>query len=432
MSEQITTILKRKLEDSPTYGKSDEKTDVNVLKGELQYFILNFVYHHAEYSGWVIYGGSALRIIHELDRMSVDLDFEIHHEANKDFLNKLKKEMEEHFLNVYDIRSDFLTIKMNNARGLTLKFHVGKLVTGFSSEWVHLTIDLNHFIASKTVIEHRQINHGQLSFVIATYNMSALMASKIAAIFLREQRGIDKNIYDYKGRDIYDLLWYMGKKATPDFDYLNAKLKEKGKEILNIKTLFDKLTVDILNYEKMDDLLEEDLSHLFENPYQFKNWFKNWRDSYLRLLDDYKISNVKTLQNLVIFEDMMKDIFWFKFVYEVEDKKNILVVYVMDEDWIIYSEGNLNIEIDENLMKITEFTSNGISSRSAPRDKLNQYATLFYQKTEKYFKKTNRIMLGDRIITKVIRMTTSNLNQKEQIVLNKSALLSCDLDDLLK
>ena len=41
-------------------------------------------------------------------------------------------------------------------------------------------------------------------------------------------------------------------------------------------------------------------------------------------------------------------------------------------------------------------------------------------------------MLGDSIVTKVIRMTADNLNQKEQIVLNKSTLLSCDLDDLLK
>ena len=73
-----------------------------------------------------------------------------------------------------------------------------------------------------------------------------------------------------------------------------------------------------------------------------------------------------------------------------------------------------------------------MSSSPDPQDKLKQYATLFYQKTEKYLKKTNRIMLGDHIITKVIRMTADNLNQKEEIVLNKSALLSCELDDLLK
>ncbi len=32
----------------------------------------------------------------------------------------------------------------------------------------------------------------------------------------------------------------------------------------------------------------------------------------------------------------------------------------------------------------------------------------------------------------VSRLTADNLNQEEQIVLNKSALLSCELDDLLK
>ena len=41
-------------------------------------------------------------------------------------------------------------------------------------------------------------------------------------------------------------------------------------------------------------------------------------------------------------------------------------------------------------------------------------------------------MLGDSIVTKAIRMTTDNLNRKEQNVLNRSALLSCELDDLLK
>ena len=97
-----------------------------------------------------------------------------------------------------------------------------------------------------------------------------------------------------------------------------------------------------------------------------------------------------------------------------------------------FRDGDLLIEIDKKLEDKFEFGSNGWSSRPTPQDKLKQYATLFYQKTEKYFKKTNHIMLGDVIITKVIRMKADNLNQKEQIVLNKSALLSCELDDLLK
>jgi hypothetical protein len=41
-------------------------------------------------------------------------------------------------------------------------------------------------------------------------------------------------------------------------------------------------------------------------------------------------------------------------------------------------------------------------------------------------------MLGETIITKVIRMSADNLNQKEQIVLDKSTLLNSELDDLFK
>lgn len=41
-------------------------------------------------------------------------------------------------------------------------------------------------------------------------------------------------------------------------------------------------------------------------------------------------------------------------------------------------------------------------------------------------------MLGDRIVTKLIRLTADNLNLKEQIVLTPSALISSELDDLLK
>ncbi|MCK5345388.1 MAG: hypothetical protein KAR20_18385, partial [Candidatus Heimdallarchaeota archaeon] len=61
-----------------------------------------------------------------------------------------------------------------------------------------------------------------------------------------------------------------------------------------------------------------------------------------------------------------------------------------------------------------------------------QYATLFYQKNENYLNKTDRIMLGSRITTKLIRSTAEYLNRNEQILLNKSALLSCELEDLFK
>ena len=427
MSEQIRTILKRKLDDLASYSGLDAETRRNSLKEELQFYILNFIYHHPEYNTWIMYGGSALRIIHGLDRMSVDLDFEIPHTITEKFLEELKKEIENHFINTYGAGADFLAIKITTGRGLLLKFNVGEeLSSGHPSNHVHVKIDLNHFVAPKTVSERRPINRDQLSFVIIAYNMSALMASKIAAIFLRGTRGIGAVTYEEKGRDIYDLLWYMNKKIVPDFDYLIAK----GIDVKDPRVLFDKLTLQMNKVS--NENLKQDLEPLFVNRSFIENWLKNWMESYLRLLEEYKIHIVTNLANIQIHEHFQTDNISFTYTYNTEDGMSIRIRYLLSDYWINFGEGDLKIEIDKDLENRIEFTSDGLSSRTRPEDKFKKYATLFHQKTENYFKKTNHVVLGDGIITKVIRMTAENLNPKEQIVLNKSALLSCELDDLLK
>lgn len=429
MSGQIVAILKRKIESLSAYGGIDSETRLNALKEELQFYVLDFIYHHPEYGNWVMYGGSALRIIHGLDRMSVDLDFEVSHPVTEEFLNKLKKEIDDYFANAYGAGTDFLTIKITSGRGLILKFHVGKeLSLGRPSDQVHVKIDLNHFIAPKTVIERQPVNRGQLSFVILTYNMGALMASKLAAIFLRGSRGTGQEVYEEKGRDIYDLLWYMGKKIVPDFDYLIAKKIE----VNNPKDLFDKITLKVLNNPKTDENLKRDLTPLFLDQAFIANWLKNWRESYLWLLEDYKIRTVKELERVTTHQNPLSNVFSFIFWYKTEEAAAVKIIYAITDDWIIFNDIDLEIEIDKEVMKKSEISDYGWSSKANAHERILRYASLFYRKTEKYFKKTNRIMLGDGIATKLIRMTADNLNPNEQILLNKSALLSCELDDLLK
>ncbi|MCG2711474.1 MAG: nucleotidyl transferase AbiEii/AbiGii toxin family protein [Candidatus Omnitrophica bacterium] len=431
MSEQIIAILKRKLDDFTARDGMNAETLRNALKEELQFYVLNFIYHHPEYSKWIMYGGSALRVIHGLNRMSVDLDFEVYEMVTKDFLEELKKEIEDHFSRTYSTHSGFMTVKIVTGRGLLLKFNAGAaLDLGHPSNQVHVKIDLNHFSAPKTVPERYPVNRDQLSFVIVTYNMSTLMASKVAAIFLRGTRGVGKAFYEEKGRDIYDLIWYMEKKIVPDLDYLIAK---NVKEAKDLRTLFDKLTVKMNAVSGAN--LKQDLLPLFVNRTYIENWLTNWKESYLRLLDAYKICTVTTLESVRVRQHFDTDNFSFIFTYNTEEEdegKACQIRYAVSEYWINFQEGNLTIEINRNIDKIIKITRDGVSTQSLPEDKLKQYAALFYQKTENYLKKTNRIMLGRSIDTKLIRMTAEHLNQKEQIILNKSALLSCELEDLLK
>ena len=125
MSEQIIASLKKELDELSRYGEVSADVRQNKSKEVLQYYVLDFIYRHPEYSRWIMYGGSALRIIHSLDRMSVDLDFEVTNDIDKDFMEKLKVEIETHFTKTYGTTTDFLTLKTISTRSLLLKFNVG-------------------------------------------------------------------------------------------------------------------------------------------------------------------------------------------------------------------------------------------------------------------------------------------------------------------
>jgi Domain of unknown function (DUF1814). len=421
MSEQLKAILKRKSEEITNNIGIGPETRYNSYKEELQFYVLNFIYHHPEYSKWIMYGGSALRIIHGLDRMSVDLDFETPHIVTDESLVSLKKNIEEYFSSVYDAGEDFLTVKISGARGLLLKFHLSdELSAGHSSKQVHVKIDLNYFVATKTVVERRPINHGQLSFVILTYNMGALMASKIAAIFLRGTRQVGDVSYEEKGRDIYDLLWYMGKRVIPDLDYLKAK----SVDVSDMRALFDKLTLQMNKVS--DENLKNDLLPLFINRSQIEDWLKNWRESYAHLLDDYRIHKVTKLKFIAVNKDFDSMNYSFAYGYETEEGDLVKIAYNIGNHFLDYHPGDISTKINKAIIR---FVEGGMKDKMT--DKYCQYATLFYDKTEAYLKKTGGVVLGDIISTKIVVTTAGSSVSSGRVLKDKKSLLSCELKDLL-
>src|SRR3989338_7410974 len=55
------------------------------------------------------------------------------------------------------------------------------------------------------------------TFTVVHYDIPSLYASKLCACFFRKY---------VKGRDFYDLVWYLGKKATPNFELLNNAMRQ--------------------------------------------------------------------------------------------------------------------------------------------------------------------------------------------------------------
>jgi hypothetical protein len=247
------------------------------------------------------------------------------------------------------------------------------------------------------------------------------MASKIAAIFLRGKRAVGKE----KGRDIYDLLWYMDKKIVPNLDYLKAK---NVKEASNYKTLFTKLAV------KMNDVsdknLKDDLLPLFLDSRYATNWLKNWRDNFFQLRDVYKIRTISRFEKGHVFQDLRTDVISFVFEYSTKEGGRARIICNLSEDWFRFVEMSFTInDMTKNRM---DFLTDDRSGNQASEKEQKEYILLFFEKIEAYLKKINYEFFGDTLTTKLIRTTADNLNWQEQIVLRKEDLINCDFDDLLK
>ncbi|MBU6388925.1 hypothetical protein KGQ71_00215, partial [Patescibacteria group bacterium] len=176
--------------------------------------------------------------------------------------------------------------------------------------------------------------------------------------------------------------------------------------------------------------LRNDLLPLFSDRTYIEHWLEHWLESYLHLLEGYRIHTIDSLETITVWQDIMADIFFYTYFYRTNNGKRVQIRYSISDYWM--GDKDITEEIDPQVEEKLELRSNGWTSKPAFEKKLKRFATLFLHKTETYFKKNNQVVVGDTISTKLIRMTADNLDRNEQIVLTRSALISCELEDLLR
>lgn len=265
--EDIKILLKKLISDSPSKNKIFKR---NILKEYFQVLVLDFIYSHRDYSDLIFYGGSCLSHCYGLPRLSEDLDFV---DAKKKInLSKLAKDLENHFAKNTDLKAKislqkfrlYLKLPVLKELGLAEKNESDLLflkiegfeVFGFCKKYKTEIIPLFKF--NKTIL-------------VKTFDLSTLMATKIRAIFYRKWEKTDKKgktIAKVKGRDYFDLMWYLEKKIMPNFDCIE--------EIKNAKDFKEKLSELI---EKIDARsIRVDLESLVDNPALIRNLSKNMKN----------------------------------------------------------------------------------------------------------------------------------------------------------
>jgi len=247
----------------------------NLLKEALQIYTLNFIYSSTYGEKFLFKGGTCLRFCFDLPRLSEDLDFDIknYQEFN---VEKFCGDLKNHFTKHLQYKEVKIKIA-GNKKQIFLKFPImnqlGLAKNKSKSNVLFLRIDLNPTDSPIFKEEVSLYSSYDFNFIIKRYSLADLFASKIAAILQRTFRKGKKNLITFKGRDYFDLIWFLEKGVRPNFKRLGDIVKiQKRKDILE--------ELDSKIEKVKEEYLKEDLLPLFPDEKFVDKFVKNFKKLY--------------------------------------------------------------------------------------------------------------------------------------------------------
>lgn len=250
-----------------------------ILKEFLQAYTLNFLYNHPVYRKLNFYGGTCLHVIFGLNRLSEDIDLD---NSNGIDLSNLENDLLTFFRSNIGYADVTAKTQMGEwgVRRTTLKFPIlyALGLTSHANEPLHLKVEVSQHKQISIIRKTPVLLFGQ-SFVAAHFSLETMMAGKMLACLERNfQMGEGAAI---KGRDFYDLLWFMQQKIMP----LEDKLANDGCQSYTVQSAMELLGEKIAEMKLSD--LAEDLLPLFEQRSFIEAWLEGFKENYREYVKSY-------------------------------------------------------------------------------------------------------------------------------------------------
>lgn len=251
-----------------------------ILKQLLQAYTLDFIYNHPVYRKLNFYGGTCLHIIYGINRLSEDIDLD---NSNEIDLARL----EEDLLTYFRAKIGYPEVTAKTQRGewgilrITLKFPILAALglTPYANEPLHLKVEVSQHKQVSIIRKTPVLVHGR-SFVAAHFSLETMMAGKILACLERDFQKEDAEA-TIKGRDFYDLLWFMQNKIHP----LEHKLMEDGKRSYTLDLALQYLRGKISTITTRE--LAVDLLPLFEQRSFIQAWLEGFHSNFTEYVKYY-------------------------------------------------------------------------------------------------------------------------------------------------
>ncbi len=241
----------------------------------LQARILLSLQDRGAFSNWAFVGGTALRFLYDLPRYSEDLDFSLRTPGDEvRFTPILRAVVSDLDAEAYEVEARIrekrtVSTAMVKFRGLL--YELGISPHRDEAFAVRVEIDANPpagaGFSTRLVRKHYLLN-------LMQYDRASLLAGKLHAVLAREYT---------KGRDLYDLMWYLSAPAWPEPNVvlLNNALQQTGWDD--------------------DELTDETWRHVVSNHLRSVDW-KRAKDDLAPFLErsrELAFIESKTFENLL-------------------------------------------------------------------------------------------------------------------------------------
>jgi predicted nucleotidyltransferase component of viral defense system len=180
--------------------------------------ILQFLQESGAFRSWIFHGGTALRFLYRLPRYSEDLDFSLKGtEAAPDLAGVvagIKRSFEAEAYRIETKTSDRRAVNSAFFRFPRLLYEMG--LSPHRSEALSVKLEVDSHPPAGGMTETSVIRRYVMLNVLH-YDRASLLSGKLHAIFARPY---------VKGRDLYDLFWYLSDPSwpVPNFRFLNNAL----------------------------------------------------------------------------------------------------------------------------------------------------------------------------------------------------------------
>ncbi len=249
-------------------GEFDAEAKLNKAREFLQVIALKIL-DDKKYSGQIVFtGGTALRILFDLRRFSEDLDFSVVPGCAFDVC-QCAQVVEKGFLDrglILEVSTTASETKV--VQGVILKFkgiHKALGIAAPRDQKLSIKLEVDTASPQGGVVVQTVVNNVYL-FTVTHFDLPSLFATKLHAVFFRKYT---------KGRDIYDLVWYLSKKVKPNCTLLNnAIMQTEGVSLrLNEQTL---KTYCLAHIDKLDlDFAKKDVERFLMDKNELKLFDRN-------------------------------------------------------------------------------------------------------------------------------------------------------------